>query len=107
MPAGKAVLRHLEFALRQLLPVGGNAHLLRRGIQIQERLANIFIDAAAKIGNLVVDALEPAGQLLRLALAITIEDREIDLSLDQSRSLGTPPMLRPSSPMFPLRLSLG
>ena len=83
----KTILRQFEFALRQVLPFLGHRDLLGRGLQIQQRLANVLFNAAAQIGNLIVDALHAAGQFLRLAVAIAIEDREVDLALNEARAL--------------------
>jgi hypothetical protein len=102
----ESVLRHLQFAPRQLLSITRHCHLLGGGVQIQQRLAKLLINAAAQIGDLIVDALHAACQLLRLSIAIAVEEREIDLALNQARTLNAP-MLRPISPKFPLMLNLG
>src|ERR1039457_3789441 len=54
---------------------------------MQERLADILVYAALKIGNLIVDAPDAARKLLGLAVAVAIEDREIDLALNQAGGL--------------------
>ena len=83
----KTVLREFKFALRQILPFLGNGDLFGRGLEIQQRLADILFDAAAQIGDLIVDALDAAGKFLRLAVAIAIKDRKVDLALNQAGAL--------------------
>src|ERR1019366_8833658 len=83
----KTILSKQEFALREVLALLGNAYLLGRRIQIQERLADVLVYATRKIGNLIVDAPDAARKLLGLAVAVAIEDREIDLALNQAGGL--------------------
>jgi hypothetical protein len=63
----KAILGKREFALRKFLPLPSDTDLLGGGIEIQERLADILIDAALEVGDLIVDAFDAAGELLSLA----------------------------------------
>src|ERR1019366_5276624 len=44
-------------------------------------------NAPAQIGNLIDDAFDPAGKLLRLAAAIAIKNRKVDLALNQASAL--------------------
>src|ERR1039458_9175378 len=83
----KTILSEQEFALREVLPLLGNAYLLGRRIQIQERLADVLVYTTLKIGNLIVDAPDAARKLPGLAVAVAIEDREIDLALNQAGGL--------------------
>ena len=64
-----------------------DADLFGCGIKVQKRLANVLVDAALEIGNLIVDALEAAGKLLCLAVAVAIEDGEVDLALYEAGGL--------------------
>ncbi len=70
----KTILRHLEFPLRQRLPVSCHAHLLGCRIQIQQGCANILIDTASEVSNLIVDTLDATSELLRFTFAVTVED---------------------------------
>jgi hypothetical protein len=83
----KAILGKRKFALRKLLPLPSDTDLLSSGIEIQERLADILIDAALEIGDLVVDTFDAAGELLSLAAPVAIEDGKVDLALNQARGL--------------------
>jgi len=85
----KAILREFEFSLCKAQALPGNRYLLGSRIQIQQRLANVFIDPTPQIGNLIVDALDATGKLLRFAIAIAIEDGKVDLALNQARRLHT------------------
>ena len=83
----KTILREFEFALRKFLPFFGDSDLLGRGFEIQQRLVDLLFNAAAQIGDLIVDAFNAAGKLLRLAAAIAIKHRKVDLALNDARTL--------------------
>jgi hypothetical protein len=48
---------------------------------------NVLFDAAAQIGDLIVDALNTAGKFLRLAAAVAIKYRKVDLALNDAYAL--------------------
>jgi len=83
----KSILREFEFALGEILPFVSDGHLVRRGLEVQQGLADIFVDSMAQVGDLSVDALQTADQFLGFAAAIAIEEREIDLALDDAGPL--------------------
>src|ERR1019366_2527192 len=62
----------------------GNSNLFGCGLEIQQRLLDFLFNAPAQIGNLIDDAFDPAGKLLRLAAAIAIKNRKVDLALNQA-----------------------
>jgi len=77
----------LQLALRQFLTFLRDADLFRSGVKIQERFSDVLFDAVPQVGNLVIDALETARDFLVVALAITIEQGEVDLPLDEPSAL--------------------
>ena len=83
----KTIPREFKFPLRQILPFLGDCDLFGRGLEIQQRLLDVLFNAAAQIRNLIVDAFNPAGKLLRLAAAIAIKNRKVDLALNQACAL--------------------
>ncbi len=83
----EAVLREGQFALRELLALLGDADLFGCGVEVEEGLADVLIDAAFEVCDLIVDALDARGKLIGFAIAIAIEDCEVDLALDEAGGL--------------------
>ena len=83
----ETILREFEFTLREILPFFGDSDLLGRGFEIQQRLVYLLFDAAAQVGDLIVDAFDAASKFLRLAAAIAIKHRKVDLALNHAYAL--------------------
>src|SRR5208282_4683790 len=80
----ETVLGEFQFALSEVAAFLRHGHLVGGGLEVEQRFADVLFDAAPEIGDLIVDALHAAGEFLRLAFAIAVEDCEVDLPLDEA-----------------------
>ncbi len=80
---GEAILRLRERLFRQVDGTAGHFDLLGGGVQIEQRGADLIVDAAAEISQLRTRLLQLGVGLEHVAVnAIAGEDRDVDASID-------------------------